>query len=352
MKEKILLIWDRIGDYHAARFLALEKKYGAGNVLIADLGAADLLYKWKNPLSQRAEYQALSDRPVEEKDSAARLAAFKKLVKTHNIRIAGIAGYGRPEYRNMLLWCRMNGVRVVLFAETWYPGKLDSLKGLFLRFTCRGFLVSGQRAKEHFSSYLGLDEQKIRLPYSVVDNGHFAQVSPDYENRKILCLARFSPEKNLLNLIKAYRLSGISEQGWSLDLVGGGPMKDELEKESGNGIQLRDWVSYGELPSLYASAGVFILPSSFEPWGLVVNEAMAAGLPVLVSEECGCAPDLVPEKNFRFPAGDPTALAGVLKKIAGMEPSERKATGERNRNRIAGFSPEAWADAFLALASK
>ena len=351
MKDKILLIWDRIGDYHAARFLALEKKYGEGNVLIADLGADDLLYKWKNPLSQRTGYHALSNKPVEVEDSAARLVAFKELVKLHNIRVAGIAGYGRPEYRKMLLWCRMNGIRVVLFAETWYPGKFDFLKGLFLRFVCRGFLVSGIRAKEHFASYLGMDNQKISLPYSVVDNAHFHQVSPDYASRKILCLARFSPEKNLANFIKAFRLSGISEQGWSLELVGGGPLKDELAKESGNGIQLRDWVSYGELPSLYASAGVFILPSIFEPWGLVVNEAMAAGLPVLVSEECGCAPDLVPEENLRFPAADIKALSGVLKKIAGMEPSERKAIGERNRMRIAAFSPDSWADAFLGLAS-
>jgi 1,2-diacylglycerol 3-alpha-glucosyltransferase len=351
MKDKILLIWDRIGDYHAARFLALEKKYGEGNVLIADLGADDSLYKWKNPLSQRPEYHALSKKPVEVEDSDARLTAFKKLVKDKKIRAVGIAGYGRPEYRKMMLWCRMNGIRVVLFAETWYPGKLDFLKGLFLRLICHGFLVSGKRAMEHFSSYLGLEKEKIRIPYSVVDNAHFHQVSPDYASRKILCLARFSPEKNLLNLIKAFRSSGISEHGWSLELVGGGPLKEELEKDSGNGIQLRDWVSYGELPSLYASAGVFILPSIFEPWGLVVNEAMAAGLPVLISDECGCAPDLVPEENFRFAAADTAAMADTLKKIALMNPAEKKAIGERNRMRIAAFSPDSWADAFLELAS-
>jgi 1,2-diacylglycerol 3-alpha-glucosyltransferase len=349
-ERNILLLWDRIGDYHAARFLALEHLHGKGRLWIADIGGADSLYKWKNPLYSHPGYCSLSDKPVEEDDLNQRLKNFKKLVREKQIRLVGIAGYGRPEYRQMMHWCRLKGIAVVLFAESWYPGKLDFLKGLYLRLLCRGFLVSGIRARQHFVHRLGLPESRVKLPYSVVDNSHFAASSPDYAAKKILCLARFSPEKNLENLTRAFEQSGISEKGWTLELTGGGPVKKALQQMGTAGVAFREWVSYEELPSLYASASAFILPSSFEPWGLVVNEAMAAGLPVAVSEECGCAPDLVPDAAFRFPAADQVRMAAVLRKLAEMSPEERLQSGKMNRQKAGEFSPEHWAKSFLQLA--
>jgi glycosyltransferase involved in cell wall biosynthesis len=350
MKQNLLIVWDRIGDYHAVRFTALESEYGKGHVFIADIGGADALYKWQNPLKTSAQYRSLSEKPVEESDAGNRLRNFKNLVRENNISVVGIAGYGRPEYRQMMHWCRLKGIRIILFAESWYPGRLDFMKGLYLRFLCQGFLVSGIRAREHFKQRLGIPADKIRLPYSVVDNAHFSSVKPDYSIRKILCLARFSPEKNLEKLMLAFQKSGIARQGWSLELVGGGPQKQELLSNKIDGVHFRDWVSYAELPALYGSASAFVLPSSFEPWGLVVNEAMAAGLPVLVSEECGCAPDLVADKGFRFGAQHGDNMARVLRELADLKPNELQRIGEENRKRIAEFSPEEWAKSFLKLA--
>ena len=98
----ILLVWDRIGDYHAARFQALEDLAGQGSVFISDLGAADQLYQWKNPLHQHPAYLPLSSKPVEKEDYKNRLRNFKKLIESQNIQTVGIAGYGRAEYRFML----------------------------------------------------------------------------------------------------------------------------------------------------------------------------------------------------------------------------------------------------------
>jgi 1,2-diacylglycerol 3-alpha-glucosyltransferase len=350
----ILLIWNRIGDYHAARFNALEKEHGEGRVFIADLGGNDSLYKWKNPLQNHPSYFSLSDKPVETEDSAERLRRFKKIVRENKITCLGLAGYGQAEYRKMLLWCWMNGISVVLFAESWYPGKgiLDLMKGSVLRQACRGFLVSGERAKAHFHQRLGIPTNRIQIPYSVVDNQHFLGVNPDYNAKKLLCVARFSPEKNLPNLVKAFKTSGIDKLGWTLELVGGGPQKKEIAADFQNDKSLifKEWVSYEDLPQLYASASFFILPSLFEPWGLVVNEAMSAGLPVAVSNECGCAPDLVPDSSFHFPANDLQKLEDLLKTIAGMSPEKLRHLGESNRQLIQSFSPKTWAEAFLSLA--
>jgi 1,2-diacylglycerol 3-alpha-glucosyltransferase len=351
----VLLVWDRIGDYHAARFLALENQLPEGTVFISDLGGSDGMYQWKNPLSAHPNYQALSEVSLQEKDLWGRFRSFRKLVSEKKITVAGIAGYGRLEYNLFLLWCRWKGIRVVLFAESWY-GKnplVNFLKGIYLSKVCSAFLVSGKRAADHFISTLGIKNHPIEIGYSVVDNRHFASGKAEKEKPELLCVARFSPEKNLLNLISAFR-SASGLENWTLRLVGGGPQKKELEDAAENDtrIRLSDWLSYDRLPDLYSTASFFILPSRFEPWGLVVNEAMSAGLPIALSHECGCEPELLEETNgYSFESDNPESIKTVLEKIGKTTESERTLMGNKSREIVSRFSPEIWAERFLRLAS-
>lgn len=352
----ILLVWDRLGDYHAARFEALRHLLPDGTVFISDLGESDGLYKWKNPLSGDPSYQPLSHKSVEEPDAWTRFQAFINRAIHHNIKVAGIAGYGRPEYNLILIWCKMKGIRVVLFAESWYGENavFNRIKGRYLSATCDGFLVSGEKAKHHFRNKLEIREKSIEIGYSVVDNAHFASGSKTTTQKQILCVARFSEEKNLARLIKAFQKAKLSED-WFLKLVGGGPLKEELQKlvSENDRIILSEWLSYNELPDLYASASFFILPSLFEPWGLVVNEAMSAGLPVALSEQCGCEPDLCSTANgFSFDANDEDSIVETLQKINRTTNEERQEMGEVSNQRIALFSPETWAKSFLHLANQ
>ena len=80
--------------------------------------------------------------------------------------------------------------------------------------------------------------------------------------------------------------------------------------------------SYGDVPAYYALAGAFVHASTTEQWGLVVNEAMASGLPVLVSNRCGCAPDLVQEgvNGFTFDPCNVEELAQLMLKISAFQP--------------------------------
>lgn len=350
--QNILLVWDRLGDYHASRFTALEKRVQSGSVRISDLGQSDAMYQWKNPLHNHHGYHSLSDKPVEVPDLFTRFRNFKELAKKHRIKAAGIAGYGRLEYNLMIVWCRLHGIRVILFAESWYGDSriLNWLKGQYLSVFCSGFLVSGKRAESHFRNKLGIVNRPFRQGYSVVDNDHFSS-GKTFKTRKILlCVARFSEEKNLLSLVRAFRKLDFKHD-WILKLVGGGPLRKDLEQEAGEdpSIVLSDWLSYAELPDLYGEASFFILPSLFEPWGLVVNEAMAAGLPVAVSSPCGCAPDLCTTSNgFTFDA-DEASIARVLVKILTTTSDQREAMGAESKRIIQGFSPDTWAREFLAL---
>ena len=349
----ILLIWDRAGDYHIARFKALEKIH-PGRVFLADLGAADSLYGWKNSLENHPHFSRLSQVSVEVADTWTRFRTFTRLVKREHIECVGIAGYGRVEYILMLFWLAWKRKKVVLFAESWYGNNemANLLKEWLLRWTCKGILVSGVRAHAHFKQKLNLEEMPIQEGYSVVDNEHFASDKTVEKENILLCVARFAPEKNLEMLIQAFAKSKLAET-WKLSLVGGGPLKESLVRLA-NGhpaISFHNWLSYEALPILYAQARFFVLPSRFEPWGLVVNEAMAAGLPVLVSDACGCAPDLIGDENgYVFNETNEADLTLKLNKITELSPEQTSAMGGKSLEKIARFSPETWAQKFLLLA--
>ena len=106
-------------------------------------------------------------------------------------------------------------------------------------------------------------------------------------------------------------------------------------------VKMPGFQQYRELPLYYGLASVFILPSTTEQWGLVVNEAMASGLPVLVSNRCGCAPDLVEEgrNGYTFDPFDQTNLADLMLRISD-DGCDREAMGRVSRKIIAEWSPE------------
>jgi glycosyltransferase involved in cell wall biosynthesis len=90
----------------------------------------------------------------------------------------------------------------------------------------------------------------------------------------------------------------------------------------------------------------FILPSTCEPWGLVVNEAMACGLPVLLSNRCGCGPELVREggNGFTFDPYDTGAIAERMRRVASLPGRRRQEMGAESRRMIARYTPPVWAE--------
>jgi len=103
---------------------------------------------------------------------------------------------------------------------------------------------------------------------------------------------------------------------------------------------------------VYQKAGCFVLPSISEPWGLAVNEAIAAGTPVLVSDRCGCAPDLVRpgENRFIFSPMNVKELIGLMEEITAMSAVGRIEMGRCGQKIVASFTPVVWAQNFLDLA--
>jgi glycosyltransferase involved in cell wall biosynthesis len=114
-------------------------------------------------------------------------------------------------------------------------------------------------------------------------------------------------------------------------------------------ITLLGWQSYNDLPDIYRQASLFVLPSTFEPWGLVVNEAMAAGLPVVLSNDVGCLPDLldVQLNGWSFKGSD--QLKNIFDVISTIPPEKLLAMGEQSRKIIGRYSLSLFAANLKAL---
>lgn len=329
-----------MGDYHRARWSALQQDLPHVNVYAADLGSSDTLYGWENTF-ENAKYFRLSAKRPEQID-LWRIMRFVAILRKNRIGTVCIAGYGKLEYLFFLLYGRISGRKVVMFAESWYPGNpiVDFMKSIFLKVSCHGFLVSGTRAFQHFERRLKIQPSRIRVGYSVVDNEHFRSKREVTRKDRVLCVARFSPEKNLHILIEAFAQSKLYGK-WDLLIVGGGPLKQSLEGLCAGyrQIELKEWQAYDELPFLYSNAGFFVLPSIFEPWGLVVNEAMSAGLPLLLSDKVGCVPDLLlnGENGWSFePIKD--KITSAFDTVADCPDQELRRMGESSASLISNFT--------------
>jgi glycosyltransferase involved in cell wall biosynthesis len=149
----------------------------------------------------------------------------------------------------------------------------------------------------------------------------------------ILFTGKVSRRKGVLNLLAAHRLL---KQPHQLILVGDGELRPAIMKDN---IVVTGFINYREIPRFYWRSDIFVLPSLYEPWGLSVNEACAAGLPVVVSDACGCAQDLVNGNGFIFPAGNVKALAECLDTLLASS-TLRKRMGARSKEIVAEFSYE------------
>ena len=174
---------------------------------------------------------------------------------------------------------------------------------------------------------------------------------PNDANVKFLFAGRPAREKGLGVLVEAWSTSGLQAPTAALVLVGAGSTPPWVP--AGGAVVGLDPVAPTQLRNFYAAADVLVLPSipthTFrEPWGLVVNEAMNRGLPVIASDAVGAAAGglVRDERNgLVVPAGDPIALAAALRRLAG-ESSLRTRLGEAGREDVSAYTHEAWAEGF------
>jgi glycosyltransferase involved in cell wall biosynthesis len=220
-----------------------------------------------------------------------------------------------------------------------------------------GYLVVGTRARQYLRHY-GADPGRMFFAPHAVDNEFFAtRVAalradraglraawgiPEDATVFLFCgkiIARKRPEDFARAVAEASReMPSI----WGL-LAGDGALRVQVEatvREAGWPVRFSGFLNQSVLPRAYAAADALVLPSDeTETWGLVVNEAMASGIPSIVSDRVGCAPDLVlpGQTGEVFPCGDVSALAARLVALA-RDPDHLRRLGDRARRHVAAYS--------------
>ena len=232
------------------------------------------------------------------------------------------------------------------------------LPRLFRR--CAAFLTQGTRNAEFYRSY-GAPEEKLFLVPHAVDNDFFQQQHAALRPQRgelrrrlglpddavlLLYAGRLAPEKRLGDLLEAVRRLD-DPRAW-LVLAGEGRERGRLQQRAAalglKQVLFPGFQTQAQLAEYYTAADIFVLPSEREPWGLVLNEAMNFGLPAVVSERVGAAPDLVlPGTGRTFPPGDVEALAACLRPLladAGLRARLGQGALDRIRQWSHAGSPE------------
>ena len=260
------------------------------------------------------------------------------------------------------LWARAHNRTSILMTEsTAYDhvrsGWKEAAKSVLLR-ALFDAAVTGGTAHRRYLEELNFPSDRVGRFYDVVGNEHIARRSAELRARSerasglpeqpyFLYVGRLAPEKNILGLLEAWLAYRSSGGSWPLLLVGDGPERAALEQiveasSFSSEVHFAGHRGSADLPEFYAGAGCFVLPSTREPWGLVVNEAMAAGLPVLVSSRCGSSEDLVePGVNgFVFDPEDRAALIAGLHRIGASDRNALERMGKASAERIAAYTPQ------------
>lgn len=376
--EPIAILFDRLGPYHWARLQAAARLFP---VVAVETCAFTREYQWER-IDEPREFDrvTLFDDISDDRRPKRALLREKmtKALREADPVVAMIPGWATPASLIALEWCLQNQRPAVVMSESnAFDEKryalAESIKRIVVSLFSAG-LAGGQLQMEYLIA-LGLPRNRVFTGYDVVDNEHFRQNGEEVRSQAsearrkyglpenyFLASARFVPKKNLPTLIRAYaryrQLAGNRDDGqrtthngpWDLVLLGDGLLRADLcrlisDLRLDGHVHLPGFVQYRELPAYYALADVFVHASITEQWGLVVNEAMATGLPVIVSNRCGCVPDLVVEgKNgFTFDPKSVKTLGKLMLNMCRLSKWRLEEMRGESRRIIESFTPSHFA---------
>jgi glycosyltransferase involved in cell wall biosynthesis len=318
----------------------------------ADLGGVDLSY-------HNYPFRLLASGSYVKVPLIRRIWLIGKDLLSHGSDLVVLPGYSLVEFWMMLAVCVLLRRKRAVFCDAT---ALDGSRTRFKEFAkriffsrCDGVFCYGARSVEYISSY-GVPSTRIysqcqaaALPHEydpdVVQAAYGAQANGAFMAPHFIFIGRLSMEKGLFDLLEAFSLVRARLAGARLNLVGAGPLEDTL-KQSITRLELDGAVTLlgpqdldEVVPLLYRSVAL-VLPSHSEPWGLVVNESLSYGCPVVVSSQCGCVPELVIEgvTGYSFMTGSVEALSAAM--IAVVDLSTDRATTAKNCLKVmSAFSP-------------
>ncbi|RRB06341.1 glycosyltransferase family 4 protein [Larkinella rosea] len=333
---------------------------------IAQTEQSRVLFGKPDQLPDQYSYELLFDTVVEQVGTLPKMKALVSRMRAYRPDMLLITGYYDPAQIALMTVAKLSGIKVIIQTESTpvdlvRSGAKEWLKSRIISMA-DGFFCFGTPQADYLIQ-LGVRPEKILVHRNaVVDNSKLRhihdRVLPDrflkqteagLKPANFIYVGRLAPEKNITLLIDSFHQAlqkAKDSTGWGLILLGDGNQKATLLAQIDR-LHLQDSVQilpnqpWYRVPETLALADVLVLPSLSEPWGLVVNEAMACGMPVVVSNRCGCAQDLVQhnQNGYVFDPLQPGELTtSLLNFIDGR--ANQQAMSLRSEQIIAEFDPQ------------
>jgi glycosyltransferase involved in cell wall biosynthesis len=367
-QRRVLILSEIIAPYRIPVFNALAQREEL-DLLVVFLSETDTgLRQWRVYKDEiRFQYEVLPSWRIRAgRHNLLLNRGLRSCLKKFSPEAIICGGYNYYASWEALSWARRHEADFILWSESNAQDSrkgqpwVESLKKRFIA-GCDMFLVPGQVSQEYLQT-LGAAPDDIVVAPNAVDNDWFqtqadsvrSNASVFREKLKLpdsylLFVGRLVREKGTFDLLEAYgKLEESVRSKVGLVFAGDGRSKTELQREaqriSPGTIVFAGFTHREDLAALYALAEALILPTHTDPWGLVVNEAMACRLPIVVTHVAGCAADLVKDgwNGFVVPARDTGKLKDAIDSL--VENSElRQTMGIRSSERIQNYSAEACA---------
>ena len=365
MSQRMVLITEIISPYRIPVLNALAHQSGSGLHVIFLAETDDRLRAWRVYKQEiRFSYEVLPS--MRFSVTGHKILVNRRLwsaLEQASPEVVVCGGYNYPASWEALWWARRRRARFVLWTESnrydhrsrriWVEG----LKQYFLR-RCDAFVVPGKASLSYLQDF-GVSEQNIFTAPNAVDTFYFATASEaarlheqshrrrlGLPERFLLYAGRLVPEKGVLDLLEAYARLDVSLRAkLGLVFVGDGVAHNDLvarsQSISPGRVCFPGFAQREDLAVYYSLADVLVLPTHSDTWGLVVNEAMVCGLPIIVTSVAGCAPDLVEDgwNGWVVPPRDHKRLSTAIRNIV-EQPEIRKQMSANSRERIRRYSPE------------
>ena len=374
---RISLLWPTLESYHLARLRSLHERLGSRvmGLEFVDRGGDDNTGAWRPDPGHSLPIQTvMPGRSMVDVDRGELGAAIIDKLTDLAPDIIFLNGYSTKELRMVIRWAKANKKHCFTFFES----KTDDFRRYeIVEWVKRWILrdvdgaICGGEAHKRYATSLGLPASKVVLGYDVVDNSYYERtatevlgssahdmIDPKAPRKYFLSVSRFVEKKNLAGLLTAYKAyrSMPGAEPWGLVLCGSGPLnqslRDQVVADSIPDVFFPGVIMGRQLVAYYAHASALVLASTTEQWGLVVNEAMAAGVPVIVSKAAGSASELVIDEDtgLTIDPNNTRQIAETLSKMVRMSESERTAMALRGRRRVNDRCPlSAFADGVIRL---
>ncbi len=342
MAQKILFCWSDISGYMATCWRELQK--------ISSLDSFVLAFQAKTQTAFQDQLMAGIPHRLLNLEERNNLPLIESIIAAEAPDVIVLCGWFHSPYRRLPYLKKFRHIKCVLAMDTPWWGYIKQHLG---RFLLRDYLrrmsrvvVTGERSWQ-YAIRLGVPQQKIMRGVYGVDYTHLASIA-DHRNQvdwpqQFLFLGRYETEKGLDLLVTAYgHYRDRVENPWCLVCCGKGSLEPQLNNQPG--ITNLGFIQPNEMEQIWRESGCFILPSRFDPWPLALVEATAAGLPVICTEACGSAVEVMRSEynGLVIPTDDREKLTQAMIRIHNVSKS-LPSWGQRGQGLAQPYSAEQWA---------